>query len=106
MRRTILVVEDDKDLRDGLSAVLESAGFDVLTAGDDREALEILRDLRGPALMLLDLRIPAAGGFEVRRQLLGAPGGSEGPAMLLSGGSKNRGQGRTFCAARSRVKRF
>ena len=104
MRKTILVVEDDTDLRDALLDVLKSAGFDVLTAADDREALEILKDLREPALMLLE-KIPAAGGFEVRRQLLETPGVSEGPVMLLSR-SKIRSQRQPSGSARSPKKRF
>ena len=107
MRKTILVVENDASLRDALFDTLESAGFAVLTAVDDREALEILRDLREPALMLLDLKIPAAGGFEVRSQLLETAGISEGPVRLLSGTSKNHArQRRTLDSARSPEKRF
>ncbi len=76
MRRTILVVEDDADLRDAILDVLESAGFDVLTAGDGREAFRILGNLREPALVVLDLKMPAMDGFEFRRQLLETPGAS------------------------------
>lgn len=106
MRKTILVVEDDTDLREALFDALESAGFDVLTAGDGREALEILRKLREPALMLLDLKIPSADGYEIRSRLLETPGVSEAPVALVSADPKNRRRARTLDSARSPEKRF
>ena len=106
MRKTILVVEDDTDLRNALFDVLESAGFDVLTAGDGGEALEILQKLCEPALMLLDLKIPSADDFETRSRLLETPGVAEGPVVLFSADSKNRRQPRTLDSAHSPEKRF
>jgi CheY-like chemotaxis protein len=106
MRKTILVVEDDTDLRNALFDVLESAGFEVLTAGDGGEALEILQKLREPALMLLDLKIPAADGYEIRSRLLESPGVSEAPVALLSADPKDRRRPRTPESARSLEKRF
>jgi CheY-like chemotaxis protein len=106
MRRTILVVEDDTDLRETLHDVLESAGFDVRTASDGREALEIVRDLREPALILLDLKMPVMDGLEFRRRLLETPGVSEVPVVLLSGDSKSQRQARSLGSCGSLSKPF
>jgi CheY-like chemotaxis protein len=106
MRKTILVVEDDTDLRDALFDVLELAGFDVLAAGDGEEALKILQRLREPALMLLDLKIPAADGSETRSRLLETPGVSDAPVALVSADPKNRKRPRKVGSAGSPEKRF
>ena len=50
----MLVVEDDRDVRESLVAVLEDAGYEVLSAGDGRAALELLRTAPLPSIILLD----------------------------------------------------
>jgi CheY-like chemotaxis protein len=106
MRKTVLVVEDDADLREAIADVLSSAGLDVVTAGNGREALDALRDLREPALVLLDLKMPVMDGFEFRRRLLETPGVSEVPVVFLSGDSKSQRRARSPDSARSLRKPF
>ncbi|WP_146654750.1 response regulator [Labilithrix luteola] len=66
---TILVVEDDADIRDTMTLVLEGEGFKVETASDGREALDALgRGLR-PAIILLDLMMPVMDGWELNDEL-------------------------------------
>src|SRR5262245_22552685 len=62
--RSILVVEDDADTRESLRAVLEVARYDVRTASNGREALEVLARIEAPGLILLDLMMPVMSGFE------------------------------------------
>ena len=63
---TILVVEDERDIRDLLRRYLERAGHSVLTSGTGAEALHLLED--GSAdLVLLDLGLPDIDGFDVLR---------------------------------------
>ncbi|MEX2271774.1 MAG: response regulator [Vicinamibacterales bacterium] len=69
IRRRILVVEDDVDARDGLSHLLESAGYDVLTAGDGEEAANYLMQGIRPRLMVVDLRLPRVSGTEFLRYI-------------------------------------
>jgi PAS domain S-box-containing protein len=60
---TILVVEDEADLRRVAKRILERAGYQVLTAVDGQEALELLRQPAGPIHMVLsDLVMPRLGG--------------------------------------------
>jgi two-component system response regulator MprA len=65
--QTVLVVEDDETVRQGLAVVLEPAGYVVVTAANGREALTYLRNHLPPALILLDMMMPAADGCHVMR---------------------------------------
>ena len=60
---TVLVVEDDDQLRRSAKRILEDAGYQVVTAADGQEALEVLRQ-QGPAIHLVfsDLVMPRLGG--------------------------------------------
>src|SRR5689334_16663432 len=60
-RRTVLVVEDDVDLRAVLRFALEDEGFVVESAGDGLSALQKVRQLT-PDLIVLDLNMPRMGG--------------------------------------------
>ncbi len=60
----VLVVDDDDDVREILSLVLEAEGFRVRTAWNGREALNELARLDA-GVMLLDLRMPIMSGWEV-----------------------------------------
>jgi CheY-like chemotaxis protein len=63
---SVLVIDDDDDIRDTLSEVLEEIGYSVATAGQGIEALALLREVR-PRVILLDLNMPVMGGAEFRR---------------------------------------
>ncbi|HEY2512093.1 MAG TPA: response regulator [Polyangiaceae bacterium] len=60
---SVLLVEDDDDIRDAVAAVLEAEGYTVLTAANGEEALAILE--RGqPCVVLLDLMMPVMNGWD------------------------------------------
>lgn len=63
MARTILVVDDEKRLRDMLAAYLTQEGFRIVTAANGQEALYVARHEK-PDLVLLDLMMPEMGGYE------------------------------------------
>jgi CheY-like chemotaxis protein len=64
-RGTILIVEDDADIRETLASTLENFGYGVTTARNGREALELLARLAPrPRLILLDMMMPVMGGLE------------------------------------------
>jgi CheY-like chemotaxis protein len=59
----ILIVEDEKDLNDAYSIILSSAGHEVTTAFNGKQALETVEEIGDPDLILLDLRMPVLDGI-------------------------------------------
>ena len=68
MAEKILVVDDDSDIREALTMVLESRGYQVVTAQDGIEGLACLKAEK-PNLMILDLLMPKMDGFGVMKEL-------------------------------------
>jgi DNA-binding response OmpR family regulator len=84
MSHTILVVDDEADVRRFLTAVLHKAGFETLTAGDGREAFEIaVREQ--PDLIILDLMMPLQTGTDFYRKLSKDKQLSSVPIIVVSG---------------------
>ena len=77
----ILVVDDEPNILELLSASLRFSGFEVDTAADGQAALESARRF-GPDLILLDVMMPGLDGFDVLRSLRG--GGSRTPVLFLT----------------------
>jgi CheY-like chemotaxis protein len=64
MARKILIVDDDVDIRELLAELLEFRGFDVATAGNGREAIDLVRRMTvPPSVILLDLMMPVMDGY-------------------------------------------
>ncbi len=80
----ILVVEDDTEIRAALCAILREEGHRVLSAADGSEALAQLRGGERPAIILLDLMMPAMSGAEFRAAQLGDPRLAGIPVVVLS----------------------
>ncbi len=106
MPQRILVVEDDRDLRETIVDVLAGAGYEVSLAGNGEEALDALRTKRRTSLILLDLRMPVMDGFEFRRRQLANPGFASVPVVLLSSDSRGDRQADEFGFACSIKKPF
>ncbi len=64
MKRSVLVVDDEEDVREALRDLLEQYGYKVLAAPNGREALNILRGGDPPGFVLLDLIMPVMNGWE------------------------------------------
>jgi CheY-like chemotaxis protein len=80
----ILVVEDDPEMIAAVSAVLGTAGYEVVEAANGRSALEISRSQRVD-LILLDLGLPGVNGLDVARSLRDERPISGIPIVALSG---------------------
>ena len=60
---SVLIVEDEETIRDTLRLSLELEGYEVRTACNGKEALEVLPRMRRPCLILLDLMMPVMDGW-------------------------------------------
>ena len=89
----ILVVDDDADQVERLSALLRRAGYDAHTAGSASQAQKLARAI-APSLAILDVGLPDLDGFELTKRLKKDAGGFL-PVVLLTGygdpDSKRRG---------------
>lgn len=67
--RTLLLVEDDDLIRDGLTDYLRQQGFTVVPAPDGQKALDYIRQSPPPDLVLLDMMLPVLDGWRFLEQL-------------------------------------
>jgi CheY-like chemotaxis protein len=85
----ILVVDDDVDLRETLVEALELRGYEVASAGNGREALDLLlADQAPPCLILLDVMMPVMDGFEFRRCMRADPRLAGIPVVVITAGGR------------------
>lgn len=85
MDASILIAEDDADIRDLLRLYLEGEGFCVLEAGDGASALRIARE-QSPSMAIVDIMMPEMNGFELTRALRKY---SDIPILILSAKSQD-----------------
>jgi DNA-binding response OmpR family regulator len=64
MKEKILVIDDEMEIRDLLSEILQEEGFEVFEASDGVEGLELFHDIK-PDLVITDIKMPRKDGFEV-----------------------------------------
>lgn len=68
MKATILIAEDDADIRDLMKLYLESEGYEILCSGDGEEAMAMIEQYN-PQLAILDIMMPSMTGLEVTQHL-------------------------------------
>src|SRR3712207_523490 len=88
-RESVLVVDDDADIRALLTAVLEEAGYDVRVAADGAEALEVLATWR-PGAVLLDLWMPRLDGWAFCERLAARPDMEDVAVVAMSAAANLR----------------
>ncbi|WNC15730.1 sigma-54 dependent transcriptional regulator [Brevibacillus brevis] len=88
MKRKILLVDDEANVRKALSTSLQKAGYDTKEAASGAEALERLDEYQ-PEVMLLDLRMPKLDGMETLRRLKQRRGHMPNVVMMTAYGSAN-----------------
>lgn len=81
--RSVLLIEDDGELREAMADALTSRGLAVIVAGDGREGLRQMRERR-PDVVVLDLMMPGMDGWQFRIQQRLEPGIAETPIVALS----------------------
>ena len=80
---TVLLVEDDPDIRHLVSYKLARGGFEVVEAADGFAALDLARR-QPPDLVILDVRMPRKSGLEVCRELRAGPRTADVPIIMLT----------------------
>jgi DNA-binding response OmpR family regulator len=83
MAKTILIVEDDKFLRELITQKLVKEGYDTLMAIDGEEGIKKIREGK-PDLVLLDLILPGIDGFEVLSRMKEDENLAKIPVIILS----------------------
>lgn len=89
--RLVLIVDDDEDIRDCLSLVLESRGFHTVTAEHGKAALEAMTGEK-PDVVLADLMMPVMSGAELAATMKQDPRLSDVPVLLVTAWPANAGQ--------------
>ena len=81
--KTLLIVDDEPDVRNFLSACAEDAGFKVFTAVDGEDALAKVRSVN-PDLMTLDMVMPKKSGYKVLKELRAMDEYVELPVIVIT----------------------
>ena len=81
----VIVADDEEDIRVLVSFRLDRDGWDVVTAADGREALDLILERR-PDIAVLDVRMPKLTGIEVLEQVRADDTVGDTPVILLSAG--------------------
>jgi CheY-like chemotaxis protein len=86
--KTVLVVDDEPDVRQYLRAILEDAGFNVITAADGEDALAIIKKRR-PDFVSLDLVMPRKSGHKLLYELRKDSALSRIPVLIVTAHAKD-----------------
>ncbi len=83
MAHTLMIVDDSASMRQMVTFTLKDAGYEVIAAGNGREALDKLDGTR-ISMVITDLNMPEMDGLELIRQLRGKPGYKFVPIVMLT----------------------
>lgn len=86
-KKNILIVEDDRGIRNALQEILELENYDVITAKNGEEGLKLLKGDNIPHLVLLDLTMPVMNGAEFLKELKKDKSFTGLPVILLTAAS-------------------
>ena len=97
MEHAVLVVDDDRDIRDTLIEMLEEHGYRAAGAANGRDALAVLgTSPHPPCLILLDLMMPVMDGRGFREEQLKNPEWAQIPVIVISAYSDAQAQARAL----------
>jgi CheY-like chemotaxis protein len=95
MTHTVLVVEDEKELREMICEVLETNGYAVVTAEEGGEALAAIEQIEHPCLVLLDLLMPGMNGWDFFKEMRARPKYAAVPVIVHSSAPGSAPKGAT-----------
>lgn len=84
MQKRLLIIDDDRDIREMLQAFFESNNYHVSSIGSVDEIFKVFSEYQ-PDLILLDYRLPEENGAQICLQLKSNPGTFHIPVIMISG---------------------
>jgi CheY-like chemotaxis protein len=93
MNHTVLLVEDEEDLREMIREALELNGYAVVTAREGADALEKIASIENLCLVLLDLLMPGMNGWDFFESMRRRPELASVPVIVHSSAAYNAPQG-------------
>jgi CheY-like chemotaxis protein len=97
-KRTILLADDDEQIRKLVGVTLGSETFTILHAGDGEESLETARAEK-PDLILLDINMPRMSGLEVCRRIKSDPATADVKVVMLTASGSEEDRANAFAAS-------
>ena len=82
--KSVLIIEDDADIRESVEQVLSMEGYTVYSAGNGKEAMTLLQRIPHPPLILLDLMMPVMNGWEFLQAQRAHPQFAHLPVIIVS----------------------
>lgn len=82
--KTILVIEDEEDIRALVSEALEMDGYLVVPAANGQEGIDALRVIDPPQLIILDLMMPVKDGYQFRLEQTAEPRWRNIPVIVMT----------------------
>jgi len=92
---TVLIVEDEEDLRELMRDALQMRGYSVVTAEEGTDALRKIDDIGPPCVILLDLLMPGMNGWDFFEKVRERPELSSVPVIIHSSASSRAPAGAT-----------
>jgi DNA-binding response OmpR family regulator len=89
MADTVLVVDDEQEIRDLLDSFLTAQGYEVILAADGKEAIE-LAGTENPQAIILDIKMPGIDGIEVCKRLKEKEETRLIPVIMITGFEDNK----------------
>ncbi|GAA1235543.1 response regulator [Janibacter melonis] len=86
--QTVVVADDDDDIRDLVAFKLENAGYEVISVADGDSAWDRVREVR-PTLAVLDVMMPGMSGLDVLREIRADDSLAETKVILLTARSRD-----------------
>ncbi|MBW1913824.1 MAG: response regulator, partial [Deltaproteobacteria bacterium] len=83
MKKTIIIIEGEPDIRDYLTAVLEDKGYTICTVRENKNVIDAVRS-HNPDLIILDIMMPQRSGISIYKELRTTHDISSIPIAMLS----------------------
>lgn len=91
----VLVIDDEPEITDIVATFLTESGYTVVVENNSQKAVQAAKTLK-PDVILLDIMMPGADGYETCREIKKEPSLAQVPVIFLTGKDRNDDMGRSF----------